>query len=82
MKALPLASTGALISILASGVARADPGPHLHPHLVDGYLGAPADPLVQFHPALGFVGVLAFWATTVWAVEALSATRRRRIGSS
>lgn len=78
MKTFATVSSAVLLSALASNVALADPGLHVHPHVVDGLLSYP---LVTIHPALALAGVVAFWAASVWSIERLGAAlRRARLG--
>jgi hypothetical protein len=61
-----------LASLAAAGAAHANSGPHLHPHLTEA-------PMVNLHPALGLVMVVACWAALVWGVESFEAARRRAV---
>jgi hypothetical protein len=62
--------SAATLATLPGGYAFANPGAHIHPHLVE------AAPLLAPPPALGLAGVVMLWAACVWVIEVVAGRRR------
>jgi hypothetical protein len=69
--------SAALAALLAAGAAQANPGLHLHPHLVQNA----AHPMFELHPALALLAVVTCWALILRALDSFGAIRACRPGA-